>query len=43
LNPSVGGSTIAIKEKKYSFGALAFEFYYSGEMVDVFPYKPNYQ
>jgi hypothetical protein len=40
-NPSVGGSTIAIHEKKYTFGALAFEFYYSGEMLDVFPYKPN--
>ena len=42
MNPSVGGSTIAIKNKNYTFGALAFEFYYSGEMLDVFPYKPNF-
>jgi hypothetical protein len=41
--PSVGGSTINIKDKKYTFGTLAFEFYYSGEMIDIFPYKPNYQ
>ena len=40
-NPSVGGSTIQIKEKNYTFGALAYEFYYSGELADVFPYKPN--
>jgi hypothetical protein len=40
-NPSVGGSNIQIKEKNYTFGALAFEFYYSGEMADIFPYKPE--
>jgi len=43
INPSVGGSTIRINEKNYTFGALAFEFYYSGEMADVFPFTPNYQ
>lgn len=41
-NPSVGGSTVVIKEKNYTFGALAFEFYYSGEMADIFPYGSNY-
>jgi hypothetical protein len=40
-NPSVGGSTIQIKEKNYTFGALAYEFYYSGELANIFPYKPN--
>ncbi|MEI6123175.1 MAG: hypothetical protein WCQ95_06045 [Bacteroidota bacterium] len=41
LNPSVGGSTIVINKKPYTFGALAFEFYYSGELAEIFPYKPN--
>ena len=43
INPSVGGSSIQIGEKRYTFGALSFEFYYSGEMADIFPFKPNYQ
>lgn len=38
-NPVVGGSGIDIKGKKYSFGAVAYEFYYSGELFDLFPYK----
>ncbi|MFA5329876.1 MAG: hypothetical protein WC384_18920 [Prolixibacteraceae bacterium] len=38
-NPVVGGSGINIKGKKYSFGAVAYEFYYSGELYDLFPYK----
>jgi hypothetical protein len=36
--PQVGGSTIDIKGKKYTFGLLAYEYYYSGEMADLFPY-----
>jgi hypothetical protein len=40
-NPSVGGSTVVINEKNYTFGALAYEFYYSGEMLELFPFKPN--
>ncbi len=40
-NPSVGGSSIVINEKRYTFGALAYEFYYSGEMADIFPYRPE--
>lgn len=35
--PKVGGSTITIKDKKYSFGALGFEFYFSGELSLEFP------
>ena len=35
-NPKVGGSSITIEDKKYSFGSLAFEFYYSGELSSEF-------
>lgn len=38
-NPVVGGSGINIKGTKYSFGAVAYEFYYSGELFDLFPFK----
>jgi len=35
--PKVGGSAININGSKYSFGSLAYEFYYSGELADEFP------
>ncbi len=38
-NPRVGGSSITIYEKIHSFGSIAYEFYYSGELYDEFPYK----
>ena len=38
-NPEVGGSGINIKGKRYSFGAVAYEFYYSGELYELFPFK----
>jgi hypothetical protein len=38
-NPGVGGSVFKIHETDYTFGAVAFEFYYSGELSDVFPYQ----
>jgi len=38
-NPVVGGSGINIKGKRYSFGSVAYEFYYSGELFDLFPFK----
>ena len=38
-NPKVGGSTIKIHEKPHSFGAVAYEFYYSGELYNLFPFK----
>lgn len=38
-NPVVGGSGINIKGKRYSFGSVAYEFYYSGELFDQFPFK----
>ncbi|MFZ9846981.1 MAG: hypothetical protein ACO3EE_02370 [Flavobacteriales bacterium] len=38
-NPRVGGSSITINEKIYSFGSIAYEFYYSGELFELFPFK----
>lgn len=37
--PRVGGSTIFIHEKPYSFGAIGYQFYYSGELYDLFPFE----
>ena len=37
-NPKVGGSNISVDGTKYTFGSLAYEFYYSGELIDAFPY-----
>lgn len=38
-HPKVGGSTIKIKDKAYTFGAVAYQFYYSGELYDLFPFE----
>jgi len=38
-NPVVGGSGINIKGEKYTFGSVAYEFYYSGELYEIFPFK----
>jgi hypothetical protein len=37
-NPKVGGSNIEVDGTKYTFGSLAYEFYYSGELLEVFPF-----
>ncbi len=37
--PAVGGSTLEINGEKYFFGSLAFEFYYSGELSEYFPFE----
>lgn len=37
-NPEVGGSTIVIHDRAHTFGGLAYEFYYSGELSDIFPF-----
>lgn len=37
LNPEVGGSIIELKDAKYTFGSLAYEFYYSGELESDYP------
>lgn len=39
-NPEVGGSVFKIREDEYTFGAVAYEFYFSGELADMFPYYP---
>ena len=36
-NPQVGGAVIPIGNTSYNFGQLAYEFYYSNELTDVFP------
>ncbi len=36
-NPEVGGAEIEIAGEKYSFGRLAYEFYYSNELLDIYP------
>ena len=36
--PAAGGSNFKIREKDYTFGGVAFDFYYSGEMLEEFPY-----
>lgn len=35
--PLVGGSTVTLNGKDYTFGGLAYEFYYSPELSDIFP------
>lgn len=37
-NPQVGGSIIKIDDDKYYFGSLAYEFYYSGELEEIYPF-----
>ena len=37
-SPKIGGSTVKIGTETYSFGRLAFEFFYSGELSVQFPY-----
>ena len=38
-NPEVGGSVININNVDYTFGDIAYEFYYSGELSNIFPIK----
>jgi len=37
-NPKVGGSTVKIDQTNYTFGRLSYEFYFSGELSNIFPY-----
>lgn len=37
-DPQTGGAAIEIGGEIYSFGSLGYEFYYSGELMDEFPY-----
>ncbi len=36
-DPKVGGSRILVNGIEYTFGRLAYEYYYSGELSDVYP------
>ncbi|MBK5215318.1 MAG: hypothetical protein JJE53_00710 [Candidatus Pacebacteria bacterium] len=36
-NPETGGSVININNVDYTFGDIAYEFYYSGELSDIYP------
>ncbi len=38
-NPQIGGAALDINGAKYSFGRVAYDFYYSGELLDEFPQK----
>lgn len=37
-NPSAGGAPITVNGVTYSFGGLAYDFYWSGELQEIFPY-----
>ena len=37
-NPVCGGSHITVEGKVYTFGAIGFDFYYSGELAEHFPF-----
>lgn len=36
-DPKCGGSHITVADKIYTFGAIGFDFYYSGELAEEFP------
>ena len=40
-DPQVGGSRITVGDHDYTFGSLAYEFYYSGELTETYPYIRN--
>lgn len=38
-NPVPGGSHIKVGDREYTFGAIGFDFYYSGELAEAFPFR----
>ncbi len=40
-DPMPGGSHIKVGDREYTFGAIGFDFYYSGELASVFPFCRN--
>ena len=38
-DPKAGGSHIEVGGRIYTFGGIGFDFYYSGELADVFPFQ----
>ena len=41
-DPMPGGSHITVGDREYTFGAIGFDFYYSGELARVFPIRANH-
>ena len=41
-NPSVGGSVFRVRDRQCTFGSVAYDFYYSGELQDVFPFEKKH-
>ena len=37
-DPAAGGAPITVNGELYNFGELGYEFYYSGELIQEFPY-----
>lgn len=37
-DPVCGGSHVSVDGRLYTFGTIGFDFYYSGELADAFPY-----
>lgn len=40
-NSAAGGATVVVNGQQYSFGQLGEQFYYSGELLQEFPYPHN--
>jgi len=40
-SPKIGGETFQYGGKTYVFGEIAFDFYYSGELIKDFPIKKD--
>lgn len=40
-NPSAGGASFIVNNDSCTFGGVAFDFYYSGELSDEFPYSKD--
>nr|WP_320131431.1 hypothetical protein [uncultured Holophaga sp.] len=38
-DPQVGGTTITLAGRTYTFGSFAYEFYYSGDLAELFPFS----
>ncbi len=38
-NPMPGGSHIKVGDRDFTFGAIGFDFYYSGELAEAFPFR----
>ena len=38
-DPMPGGSHITVGDRQYTFGAIGFDFYYSGELANAFPFR----